>query len=148
MTVDRKMLLGKDEASFVDITKRLLEKYDDAHLADLYYDMVADISIEVGREQHIADFERDLAQLIKRYALGTEHAYEIRVMFSDQNWNDMAHTIREDIDSFLKRARTSGGPDALLDKCKQWPPMNGGKTVDVVDDDDVVLHAWIERYVD
>lgn len=148
MTVDRKMLLGKDEASFVDITKRLLEKYDDAHLADLYYDIVADISIEVGREQHIADFERDLAKLIKQYALGSEHAYEIRVMFSDQNWNDMAHTIREDIDSFLKRARTSGGPDALLDKCKQWPPMNGGKTVDTVDDDDVVLHAWIERYVD
>lgn len=140
MTVDRKMLLGKDEASFVDITKRLLEKYDDAHLADLYYDIVADISIEVGREQYIIDFEKDLAQLIKRYALDTEHAYEMRVMFSDQNWNDMAHTIREDIDSFLKR-----GPDALLDKCKQWPPMNGGKTVD---DDDVVLHAWIERYVD
>lgn len=146
MTVDRKMLLGKDEASFVDITKRLLEKYDDAHLADLYYNMVADISIEVGREQHIADFEKDLTKLIKQYALGTEHAYEMRILFSDQNWNDMAHTIREDIDSFLKRAYTSGGPGALLDKCKQWPPMNDGKAVDV--DDDTVLHAWIERYVD
>lgn len=147
MTVDRKMLLGKDEASFVDITKRLLEKYDDAHLADLYYDMVADISIEAGREQHIADFEHDLAQLIKKYALGTEHAYEIRVLFNDQNWADMAHITREDIDAFLERARTNGGPGALLDKCKQWAPMNGGKAVDIADDD-VVLHAWIERYVD
>lgn len=146
MTVDRKTLLGKDEALFVDITKRLLAEHGDARLACLYGGMVADISAEVNREQHITAFERDLAQLIKQYALGGEHAQETRALFNDQNWADMAHITREDIDAFLERARSNGGPGALLDKCKQWAPMNSDKVADK-NDDDATLRTWIEHYI-
>lgn len=138
MGIDRKVMFGEDAESFVNITKRLLKTYDDEDLGNLYRDLVSDISIELGQEQLVQNFERDLTRLLKNYVLGkAQDAVAVHKAFSEEDWRTMAHTIREDIDSFAEKAIRKGDSKPLLNQCAHWDA-----------NDDKVLRSWLDAFID
>lgn len=148
MAVDMKMVFGSDADAFRDITNRLLDKYDDARLADLYQDIVAELSIERGHRAQEQRLEAELATSIKEYAIG-RYGTPVRKGFTDEDWKVMAHILREDLDSFVERVANGANATKLLESCSKWKPGSAlSKSSNKVEEsDDEILHAWLERYV-
>jgi hypothetical protein len=105
----------KNAETFLEMTENLLWCYDPEFLAKLYQSLVLDLSEQVTREKALRAFEDRLADIIQTYVSDTTDD-EGFASFKNADWDQMARTIREDIDSFVRRAQLVGNCNSLLDE--------------------------------
>lgn len=105
----------KNAETFLEMTENLLWCYDTEFLATLYQSLVLDLGEQVTREKALRAFEDRLADIIHIYVSDTTDD-EGFVSFNNADWAQMARIIREDIDSFVRRAQLVGNCNSLLDE--------------------------------
>lgn len=105
----------KNAETFTEMTKNLLWCYDAEFLATLYQSLVLDLGEEVAQIKAQQTFEDRLADIIHIYVSDTTDD-EGFASFNNADWAQMARIIREDIDSFVRRAQLVGNCNSLLDE--------------------------------
>ena len=105
----------KNAETLTEMTENLLWCYDPKFLATLYQELVLDLSEQVTREKARQAFEDNLADIIHMYVSDATDD-EGFAPFKNADWAQMAKMIREDIDSFVRRAQLIGNCNSLLDE--------------------------------
>lgn len=105
----------KNTEIFFGVTKDLLWNYNSGFLATLYKDLVLDLGEQVAKERARLAFEDRLADIIQTYVSDATDDEGFKP-FKNADWGQMAKTIREDIDSFVRRAQLVGNCNSLLDE--------------------------------
>lgn len=105
----------KNTETFLEMTENLLWCYDAEFLATLYQNLVLDLGEQVTREKARQAFEDRLADIIHIYVSDTTDDEGFK-SFNNADWAQMARIIREDIDSFVRRAQLVGNCNSLLDE--------------------------------
>lgn len=105
----------KNAETFIEMTKSLLWSYNSEFLATLYQDFVLDLGNQVAKEKARVAFEGHLSDIIRDYVMDSTDEEGFKP-FKNADWDQMARTIREDIDSFVRRAQLVGNCNSLLDE--------------------------------
>lgn len=105
----------KNAETFLEMTENLLWCYDPKFLATLYQELVLDLGEQVAQTKARQAFEDNLADIIRIYVSDATDD-EGFVPFKNADWDQMARIIREDIDSFVRRAQLIGNCNSLLDE--------------------------------
>lgn len=107
----------KNAETFLEMTENLLWCYDPGFLATLYQNLVLELGEQVTREKARQAFEDRLADIIHIYVSDTTDDEGFK-SFNNADWAQMARIIREDIDSFVRRAQLVGNCNSLLDEAE------------------------------
>ena len=105
----------KNAETFTEITENLLWCYDPEFLATLYQNLVLELGEQITKEKARYTFVSGLADIIRTYVTNTTDEEGFKP-FEYADWDQMARTIQEDIDSFVRRAQLVGNCNSLLDE--------------------------------